>query len=196
VDTDTFDLARAEAAMAELLGAFGMEPDEHTARTPARAAKAWQAALAGYSSDPRQHLDVTFPVTGEAGLVIVSGIHVQAVCAHHLLPITGRATVAYRPHHLTGRVVGLSKLARVVEGYARRLTVQEQLGEAVATALQEVLQPVGAACIVSAEHGCMTMRGIQQRGTLTTTEAATGEWNSPMLLHSDLAAARAAHERS
>ena len=172
-----FNMDKAQAATELLLEAFGVPLDEHTERTASRAAKAWQHMLGGYGEDPGLHLDTTFPVDGEPGLVMVAGIEVQSTCAHHLLPITGLATVAYRPAP-EGRVVGLSKLARVVEGYARRLQVQEQLGRQVVDAIQEHLHPLGAACVITADHGCMTMRGIRQRSTTTTTVATTGLWTA------------------
>jgi len=169
------DIEGAQSAIRQLLAAVGAPSDDHTRGTPQRSAKAWAHRLAGYDVNPASFLDTTFPVDGDAGLVIVSGIEVHSTCAHHLLPITGSATVAYRPR-AGGRVVGLSKLSRLVNGYARRLQVQEQLGAQVVTALNDVLGPIGAACIISAEHGCMTIRGVQQRGTLTTTHSFSGEW--------------------
>lgn len=172
------DIERVIAAERMLLEALQAPSDEHTANTPARSAKAWVHRLRGYQEDPREHLRVTFPVeAGDPGLVVITGIEVHSTCAHHLLPISGVATVAYRPQ-IGGRVVGLSKLSRLVDGFARRLQVQEQLGAQVVTALQEILDPVGAACIISAEHGCMTIRGVQQKGTLTTTHAFSGAWLS------------------
>lgn len=174
--TPAIDVARATEAIEELLQAFAAPEDEHTARTPERAAKAWAHMLAGYTEDPAKHLAVTFPVDGDPGLVIVSGIEVHSTCAHHLLPVTGWATVAYRADPHEGRVVGLSKLSRVVDGYARRLQVQEQLGAQVAAALDTALRPIGSACVISAEHGCMTIRGVQQRSTLTTTHSWGGQW--------------------
>jgi GTP cyclohydrolase I len=173
------DLTAVADAVDALLTAVGAPRDEHTANTPARSAKAWAHILSGYEQDPSEHLGTTFPVEGDPGLVIVSGIEVHSTCAHHLLPVTGWATVAYRPHLLRGRVVGLSKLSRVVDGFARRLQVQEQLGSQVADAVSLRLWPEGAACIISAEHGCMTIRGVQQRSTLTTTHAWRGEWEQP-----------------
>ena len=192
-DALAFDHTRAVYAMQELIAAFGVPLDEHTANTPNRVAKAWATMVGGYGTDPRQHLAVTFPVEGDPGLVMVSGIHVQSTCAHHLLPITGTATVAYRPDPEAGRVVGLSKLSRLVEGYARRLQVQERLGAQVAAALDEVLHPIGAAVVITAEHGCMTIRGVEQRGTTTTTLATTGQYRDT--LHADLALIRAEHAR-
>lgn len=167
--------SRVEDAVTALLAALQVPDDEHTADTPRRVAGYWAEALAGYGHDPAEHLARTFPAPDDPGLVVVAGIRVQSTCAHHLLPITGTATVAYRPAP-GQRIVGLSKLARVVDGYARRLQVQERLGHQVAAALGERLAPLGAACVITADHGCMTQRGIMQPGTVTTTEALVGEW--------------------
>lgn len=168
-----------EQAVADLLKALGASVEEpaHTADTPRRVAAAYRHQLAGYAEDPRKHLTKTFPAPNDPGLVIVTGLTVTSMCAHHLLPITGTATIAYRPS-VGSPVVGLSKLSRLLNGYARRLQVQEQLGYQVATAIQEVLGPVGAACLITAEHGCMTIRGVMQKGSRTTTTALTGSWNT------------------
>lgn len=163
----------AEAAIASLLDAFGLDEGEHTARTPRRVAEAWADMLCGYQEDPRRHLEVTFPAPDDPGLVVVHGITVTSTCAHHMLPIAGRATVAYRPGP-GQRVVGLSKLARVVHGYARRLQVQEQLTEQVAAALHEVLSPDGVTVLVTATHDCMRLRGVGEQGSATTTAAHRG----------------------
>ena len=181
------DRAAAEAGVQALLDAFGVDEGDHTARTPARVVKAWEHLLRGYREDPRDHLRVTFSAPADPGLVVVSGVRVRSLCAHHLLPFCGRATVAYRP--APGQsVVGLSKLSRVVDGYARRLQVQEQLGAQVVDALQTVLNPVGAAVIVSAVHECMRLRGVEESGSETTTVSLAGALDSE-----DLAAVRAAH---
>lgn len=177
-------------AVRDLLIATGAPLNEHTAETPTRSAKAWAHMLSGYSVNPDDHLDKTFPVEGDPGLVMVSGIEVHSTCAHHLLPITGLATVAYRPQP-TGRVVGLSKLSRVLEGYARRLQVQEQLGNQVLNALRERLNPVNATVLITAEHGCMTIRGVQQSGTVTETVASWGAYEA-----GELDRITAAHHRS
>lgn len=163
------------AAVRALLDALDVDEGDHTADTPARVAKAWRHMLAGYAEDPRQHLLKQFSAPEVPGLVCVTGIPVATTCAHHMLPITGTATVAYLPAN-GQNVVGLSKLSRVLEGYARRLQVQEQLGYQVVTALQEVLNPVGAAVVITAAHGCMSLRGVQQPGTVTTTLATSGNW--------------------
>jgi GTP cyclohydrolase I len=183
--------ARMEQAVAELLAALEVD-DPHTEGTPGRVAAMLTEVLAGYEEDPAEHLARVFPGPPDPGLVIVAGIRVQSTCAHHLLPITGRATVAYRPE-LGAPVVGLSKLARVVTGYARRLQVQERLGWQVVTALQSRLDPLGCACIITAEHGCMSHRGVMQPGTMTTTHALAGAWSSD---HPDVQSVLAEHAAS
>ena len=183
-----FDVNAAAKAIADLLEAVGATIDEHTIGTPVRVAKAWAHQLAGYNADPSEHLNITFPIIGDAGLVIVSGIEIHSTCAHHLLPITGTATIGYKPNP-QGRVVGLSKLSRLADGYARRLQVQEQLGNQIVTAIDNKLHPHGAGIIITADHGCMTIRGVQQAHTLTTTHNYTGDWTDPhhperlLLLH-------------
>ena len=172
----TSDFLAAEKAIIDFMDALNLDEGQHTAETPARVAKAWAHRLHGYKENPANHLRKKFPVHGDPGMVIVSGIEFTSTCAHHLLPITGKATVAYRPDPAEGSVVGLSKLSRVFEGYAHRLQVQEKLGQQTVDALEAVLAPIGAAVIISAEHGCMTMRGVQQRGTLTTTVSTAGAW--------------------
>lgn len=181
-------------AVQAFLAALGVDEGDHTANTPARVAKAWRHMLAGYGEDPSAHLLKQFSAPEQPGLVVVSGIRLSSTCAHHLLPITGTATVAYRPKP-GQNVVGLSKLARLVEGYARRLQVQERIGSQVVDALMGMLNPVGAACIITAGHGCMTLRGVQQHGTETLTVAAGGEWlQNPAA--ADLQAALAEHHRT
>lgn len=169
------DVDKAADAISNLLLALDVDEGAHTLDTPVRVAVAWREALAGYQVDPGRHLERVFPAPSDPGLVIVSGIAVRSTCAHHLLPITGTATVAYRPG--PGQpVVGLSKLARVLGDYARRLQVQERLGYQTATALQEVLNPIGAACVISAAHGCISLRGVEQHDAMTTTQSLTGGW--------------------
>lgn len=186
------DLVRARAAVSELLDALGIDhrDDEHMADTPRRVAAAWASATSGYGGDPDRHLRVTFPAPPDAGLVIVSPIRLVSTCAHHLLPITGYATVAYRPAP-GGRIVGLSKLARTVNVYSRRMQVQERIGYQVATALARTLDATGAACVITAEHGCMSTRGVEEPEALTTTYALAGSWamDTP-----DVAAVMARHE--
>lgn len=177
-------------AVALFLDALGADEGDHTADTPERVAKAWRHLLGGYEEEPKRHLLKQFSAPENPGLVIVSGIRLASTCAHHLLPITGTATVAYRPKPGSS-VVGLSKLARVVEGYARRLQVQERIGSQVVEALMEVLEPEGAACIITAAHGCMSLRGVQEPEATTLTVATGGSIEA----HGDLAAALAEHQR-
>ena len=164
-----------EFAVAQLLDALGVNEGDHTKDTPARVAKSWRAQLSGYPEDPSVHLEKQFSAPSRPGLVAVHGIRFASTCAHHLLPITGTATIAYRAKD-GGNVVGLSKLARVLEGYAKRLQVQERIGSQVVEAIMAKLAPVGAVCILTAEHGCMTVRGVAQPGAATTTVAVGGDW--------------------
>lgn len=168
VDTDA-----AALAIKDLMASFGAVESDHTADTPTRAAKAWRAMLAGYSEDPADHLERTFSAPADPGLVMVSGIRLNSVCAHHLLPFSGVATVAYRPSP-GQRIVGISKLARVVTGYAQRLQVQEQIGYDTIAAIRARLNPSAAMCIITAAHDCMRLRGVQEPGAVTTTYATTG----------------------
>jgi GTP cyclohydrolase I len=187
------DVDKAALAVEALLQALGIEASEHTADTPMRVARSWAAAVAGYDTDPAEHLDRVFPSPEDPGLIVVSGIRVVSRCAHHLLPIVGFATVGYRGRAGTP-IVGLSKLARVVDGFARRLQVQERLGYQVAYAVRGKLTVDGAACAITAEHGCMTLRGIQQAGATTTTMASVGTWHQGGLLErSDLEQMMRAH---
>ena len=163
----------ATKAVAELMRALGIDEGEHTADTPARVARAWEDMLWGYSSDPSDHLNVTFPAPQDPGLIIQAGIDVQSICAHHLLPFGGMATVAYRPKP-GQRVVGLSKLTRVVYGYSARAQIQERIGQQVASAIFDKLEPVGALVLISASHDCIKLRGARSPASLTTTVATRG----------------------
>lgn len=163
----------ASDAVYMLLDALGVDEGEHTARTPQRVAKAWMEMLSGYREDPSNHLAVTFPAPENPGLVIVEGITVNSTCAHHMLPFTGRATVAYRPSN-GSRIVGLSKLARLVNGFSRRLQVQERIGAQVLEAIVERLQVDGALVLITATHDCMRLRGVGEPSAATTTEARHG----------------------
>lgn len=186
------DYAAAVTATHDLLKALGVEEDDHNRDTPDRVARYWAEALAGYDIDPTVHLTRVFPAGGEGGLVISEGIDVRSVCAHHLLPITGVATVAYRPQP-GSPIVGLSKLTRLVDGYARRLQVQERLGQQVAAALGACLDPAGAACVITATHGCMTVRGVGQPAATATTVAVAGRWETG---HPDMDCVLARHARA
>lgn len=182
------DVDAAALAIKDLLNALGVGNDsDHTADTPMRSAKAWADLLSGYTSNPADHLDTTFSAPDEPGLVVVGGVQLQSICAHHLLPFTGTATVAYRPSP-GQRIVGLSKLARVVQGYARRLQVQEQIGHQTVNAIMDRLRPSGAVVYITATHDCMRLRGAQEPSAATTTVASAGlvlphEWSAVERAH-------------
>ena len=169
------DQARAEAAVRELLIAIGEDPDrEGLVETPARVARACAEVFAGLHEDPSAHLRKQFHEADHEEMVIVRDIPFTSMCEHHLLPFTGRAHVAYIPRK--GRITGLSKLARCVEGFARRPQVQERLTSQVADAVMEALDPLGALVVVEAEHMCMTARGVKKPGSLTVTSAVRGSF--------------------
>ena len=168
VDTD-----RAERAIRELLLAVGEDPDrDGLLETPARVARAYVELLSGYRQDPGDHLERQFEVDHDE-MVIVKDIPFASLCEHHMLPFIGRAHVCYIPGP-TGRVCGLSKLARLVEGYARRLQVQERLTVQIADDLMARLGASGAMVVITAEHLCMTVRGVRVPGSVTTTSAVRG----------------------
>ena len=165
------DLRRIEAAVREILLAVGEDPDrEGLRRTPTRVAAAYAELFAGLGEDPRRHLGVTFD-EGHKEMVVLRDVPFASTCEHHLLPFTGHAHVAYIPQ---GRVVGLSKLARLVEGYARRPQVQERLTSEIADAIMEELRPDGCGVVIEAVHTCMTIRGIQKPGATMITSAVRG----------------------
>jgi GTP cyclohydrolase IA len=162
-----------ELAVAKLMAALGVDEGDHTAETPRRVAKAWRDQLWGYQQDPAQHLNTTFTAPGDAGLIVQAGIDIQSVCAHHLLPFGGRATVAYRPKP-GDRIVGLSKLTRLTYGFAARLQVQEQIGWQIVDAIMRRLTPQGALAILTCSHDCIRLRGVRSPSSQTTTEAMGG----------------------
>ncbi len=167
----SIDLPRIEHAVREILLAVGENPDrEGLLKTPNRVARSYVELMAGLSEDPRVHLRTVFHENYDE-VVLLRDIEFHSLCEHHLLPFTGRAHVAYLP---AGKVVGLSKLARLVEGYARRPQVQERLTTQIADALMEELSPVGAACVIEASHTCMTIRGIRKPGSVMVTSALRG----------------------
>jgi GTP cyclohydrolase I len=141
-------------------------------RTPERVARMYAEILDGYQQDPRLHLSSVFADDGHEEMVLVKDIAFSSLCEHHLLPFTGKAHIAYIPSR--GRIVGLSKLARVVEGYAHRLQLQERLASQIADALMDALDPMGALVIIEAEHMCMSIRGIRKPGARTVTSAVRG----------------------
>lgn len=167
------DRARAEAAVRELLIAVGEDPDREGLReTPSRVARAYEEIFAGLYTDPDTVLDKTFDEHHQE-LILVKDIPLFSTCEHHLVPFHGIAHVGYIPN-ITGRVTGLSKIARVVENYARRPQVQERLTGQVADALVRKLEPRGVIVVIDAEHLCMAMRGVRKPGSRTTTSAVRG----------------------
>ena len=167
------DIERLEKAVREILVAIGEDPDrDGLVRTPRRVAEMYAEICSGLHEDPSRHLTVTFEANHDE-MVLVRDIALYSICEHHLAPFHGRAHVAYIPGE-DGRLTGLSKLARLVDGFAKRPQVQERLTTQIADALVEVLQPRGAFVMIEAEHLCMSMRGVRKPGTLTLTSAVRG----------------------
>ena len=172
------DQPRAEAAVRELLLAIGENPDRDGLRdTPARVARAYAEVFSGLDMAPEDVLSTTFEINHDE-MVLVRDIDVYSTCEHHLVPFHGVAHVGYIPAK-DGRVTGLSKLARLVDVYARRPQVQERMTSQIADALMERLQPRGAIVVVECEHLCMAMRGIRRPGTRTITSAVRGQLLDP-----------------
>lgn len=168
-----FDAKLAEQAACDLLRAIGENPHRQgLEETPRRVAEAYAEMMRGMREDPAEHLRTTFDVQADE-MVMVKDIEFYSMCEHHLLPFFGRAHVAYLPRD--GKITGLSKLARCVDGYARRPQVQERLTHQVADALERVLAPRGVAVIVEANHMCMSMRGVSQGSSTTMTSTFRGE---------------------
>jgi GTP cyclohydrolase IA len=173
-----FDHARAEAAVRELLLAVGEDPDREGLRaTPARVARAYEELFSGMRLTAADVLTTTFDI-GHDELVLVKDIEVWSHCEHHLLPFTGVAHVGYIPN-ADGRITGLSKLARLVDVFARRPQVQERLTTQVADSLMDILKPRGVIAVFECEHLCMTMRGVRKPGASTVTSAVRGQLRDP-----------------
>src|SRR5580704_11938086 len=167
------DRDRLQKAVREILFAIGEDPDRSgLVRTPARVAEMYSEICAGLSEDPARHLVVTFEADHDE-MVLVRDIALYSICEHHLIPFHGHAHVAYIPGE-DGRITGLSKLARLVDGFAKRPQVQERLTTQIADALVDALAPRGAFVMIEAEHLCMSMRGVRKPGTLTVTSAVRG----------------------
>jgi GTP cyclohydrolase I len=165
------DKPRIERAVREILIAIGEDPNrEGVLGTPERVAEAYEYLFAGLREDPIRHLEVGF-AEDYRDTVLLRDIPLYSICEHHLIPFVGKAHVGYAPN---GRVVGLSKLARLVEGYARRPQLQEQLTAQIADALHENLGSQGSMVVIEAEHLCMTARGVQKSGSITVTSAVRG----------------------
>ena len=163
----------AEAAVRTLIRWAGDDPDrEGLVDTPDRVVRSYEEFFSGYTADPKAILERTFEeVEGYDEIVLLRDIRLESHCEHHMVPIIGKAHVAYMPHR---RVVGISKLARLVEAYAKRLQIQEKLTSQVANAIDEILQPLGTAVVVEAAHQCMTTRGVQKAGVTMVTSRMLG----------------------
>jgi GTP cyclohydrolase I len=167
------DRPRIEHAVREILLAIGEDPEREGLRgTPRRVAEAYEVLFAGLADDPARHLDVGFQEEHRE-MVLIRDIPLHSLCEHHLLPFVGKAHVGYIPD---GKVVGLSKLARLVEGYARRPQLQERLTTQVADALHHELGALGAIVVIEANHLCMSIRGIQKAGSIAVTSAVRGTY--------------------
>ncbi|MBS41817.1 MAG: GTP cyclohydrolase I FolE [Nocardioides sp.] len=172
-DVPAFDHDRAEAAVRELLIAIGEDPDREGLRdTPGRVARAYAEITGGLRQSPEDILTTTFDL-GHDEMVLVRDIELWSICEHHLVPFTGVAHVGYIPAG-SGKITGLSKLARLVDVYAKRPQVQERLTTQVADALMSILDARGAVVVIEAEHLCMTMRGVRKAGARTITSAVRG----------------------
>ena len=167
------DKGRIEKAVREILEAIGEDPDrDGLQRTPLRIAEMYEEIFAGLHDDPAKHLTVTFEADHDE-MVMVRDIPMTSMCEHHLVPFMGKAHVAYIPGE-DGRVTGLSKLARLVDAYAKRPQVQERLTAQVADEIERTLQPRGVLVVIEAEHLCMSMRGVRKPGATTVTSAVRG----------------------
>lgn len=167
------DQARIQAAVIELLSAIGDDPTrDGLSQTPRRIAEMYGEIFEGLWADPQEYLKVVFEVAHDE-MVLLRNIPFYSMCEHHFLPFHGEAHVGYIPD---GRVVGISKLARVVEGFARRPQIQEQLTSQIAEAIMAGLQPDGVAVVIDAEHLCMTMRGVKKPGARMVTSAMRGDF--------------------
>jgi len=176
------DRERIRDAVIELLKAIGEDPEREGLRdTPRRIADMYAEIFSGMTVDPREHLTVGFEVPHDE-LVILRNIPFYSMCEHHFLPFHGEAHVGYVPR---GRVVGISKIARVVESFARRPQIQEQLTSQIAEAIMDALDPDGVAVVIEAEHLCMTMRGVQKPGSRMVTSAMRGRFSESPVTRSE-----------
>ena len=171
------DTARIERAVLEILTALGEDPGrDGLLKTPSRVGKMYEELFAGFGENPADHLEVTFAAHHDE-MVMLRDIPFASLCEHHMVPFIGKAHLAYIPGD-DGRITGLSKLARLVDGYAKRLQVQERMTSEIADAIEEALAPKGVLVVVDAEHLCMSMRGVKKSGTSTITSAVRGLFRS------------------
>jgi GTP cyclohydrolase I len=170
-ESELIDVARIEKAVAEILAAVGEDPRrEGLKQTPSRVAKMYSELLAGMHKDPKEHLRSVFSESYDE-IVLLRDIPFYSICEHHLMPFMGSAHVAYLPK---GKVLGVSKLARIVDDFARRLQTQERLTYQIADFIMDSLKPQGAAVVIEASHSCMTIRGIKKPGSVMVTSALRG----------------------
>ena len=171
------DTERVARAMTEILEAIGEDPGrDGLADTPRRVAAMYEELFSGFHDDPSRHLTVTFAAEHDE-MVMVRDIPFASLCEHHMVPFIGKAHVAYIPGS-DGRITGLSKLARLVDGFARRLQVQERMTTQIADAIESVLGPRGVLVVLEAEHLCMSIRGVKKPGTITVTSSVRGLFRS------------------
>ena len=171
--TIVVDKPRIERAVREILAAIGEDPErDGLLDTPSRVARMYEEVCSGLREDPSQHLLKVFEADHDE-MVMVRDIPLQSLCEHHLVPFIGKAHVAYIPN-MQGRITGLSKVARLVDGFARRPQVQERLTQQIAGALEDTLEPRGVLVVIEAEHLCMSMRGVRKAGSSTVTSAVHG----------------------
>ena len=180
-----FDQQKIENAIREIIIAIGEDPDRDGLQdTPARVARAYKEMFSGLYERPEEVLATTFDLNHNE-LVIVKNIDIFSVCEHHLLPFVGKASVGYIPNN-NGQITGLSKLARLIDVYAKRPQVQERLTSQVADALMRILKPQGVIVVIECEHFCMSMRGVSKPGSKTTTSVVRGNLQEPALRHEAL----------
>ena len=181
----SFDQQKIENAIREIIIAIGEDPDrDGLQETPARVARAYKEMFSGLYQRPDEVLATTFDLNHNE-LVIVKNIDIFSVCEHHLLPFVGKASVGYIPNN-NGQITGLSKLARLIDVYAKRPQVQERLTSQVADALMRILKPQGVIVVIECEHFCMSMRGVSKPGSKTTTSVVRGNLQDPALRHEAL----------
>ncbi len=180
-----FDQQKIENAIREIIIAIGEDPDRDGLQdTPARVARAYKEMFSGLYQRPEEVLATTFDLNHNE-LVIVKNIDIFSVCEHHLLPFVGKASVGYIPNN-NGQITGLSKLARLIDVYAKRPQVQERLTSQVADAVMRILKPQGVIVVIECEHFCMSMRGVSKPGSKTTTSVVRGNLQDPALRHEAL----------
>ena len=181
------DKQRIEKAVKEILLAIGEDPErEGLLETPSRVARMYEEIFSGLESNPEQHLKIFHEPQQHNELVLVRDIPLYSVCEHHLLPFVGKAHIAYIPNK--GKIIGLSKFARIVDCFARRPQVQERLTAQIADFLYENMEPLGVAVVIEAEHLCMTMRGARAAGATTMTSALRGSMRSDAKTRSEVMA--------